>query len=282
MVCCFSPRCVLVLLIALATPVASFHSSRGPAGRSALFGRTSYDKHHPRQSKTALHSAALVALDTLFQSHAYAAAAITCGIKASSADLVAQKRQYRMRNETPIKYTMGDSVVVAAPKTTDLRRNIAFLVYGAVYQGLAQEYVYNHLYPAMFGSGTSAVVVLSKVLFDLCIQTTLVTLPIAYLTKALIFKYSAKEAFHRYWDDIKHHGLLKKYFMLWGPVQCITFSIIAEHYRVTFIACVSFFWLIIFSTIASKGPKKEVEEVVEEEHIPECELTDGLTCNIDG
>ena len=101
----------------------------------------------------------------------------------------------------------------------------------------------------------------------------------------------------RYWDDIRNHGLLKKYFLLWGPVQCVTFSVVPERYRVTFIACVSFFWLIILSTIASKatvpvkasannkivdfddGEDLDAEPV---EYVPECELADGLTCNIDG
>ena len=69
-----------------------------------------------------------------------------------------------------------------------------------------------------------------------------------------------------YMEDIRKHGLLTKYryFVLWGPVQCsmfnaqcITFSIIPEHFRVTFIAMVSFFWLIILSTIASRTPLKQ-------------------------
>jgi hypothetical protein len=71
----------------------------------------------------------------------------------------------------------------------------------------------------MFGSDTTLLVVLTKVCFDLFVQTTLVTLPIAYLTKALIYRYSPGEALSRYWDDINNHGLLKKYFWLWGPVQ---------------------------------------------------------------
>jgi hypothetical protein len=87
-------------------------------------------------------------------------------------------------------------------------------------------------------------------------HTTLLTLPLAYLTKAVIFRYSFREGIRRYWDDIRNHGLLLKYFALWGPVQCLTFSIVPEHMRVTFMACVSFFWLIILSSITSTLPKK--------------------------
>jgi len=284
-----SPRCCfLVLLVGLAAPVACFRASSPAAQSAGLFGGRGRvllkHQHHPRLSQTAHQSAALATLDAFFQSQPYAAAALTCGFKASTADLVAQNRDYRKRNEKRIEKMGADA---AAPKkTTDLKRNLAFVIYGALYQGASQEFIYNHIYPTLFGSGTGVVVVLSKVVFDLCIQTTLVTLPIAYLTKALIYKYSAQEAMQRYWDDIRNHGLLKKYFLLWGPVQCITFSIVPEHYRVTFIACVSFFWLIILSSIASKAPKKIVKAPVveeeDEEDIPECEFTDGLTCSIDG
>lgn len=238
-----------------------------------------------RTSNTLLQDAATVvaAIDVMFQSSPYTAAAITCGIKASSADWVAQKRQFRKREKTDATTTTTN---VDSGKT-DLKRNVAFLLYGAIYQGIAQEYIYNHLYPSIFGAGTSVSVVLSKVLFDLLVQTTLVTLPIAYLTKAVIYKYSAQEALRRYTDDIRNHGLLTKYFMLWGPVQCLTFSIIPEHYRVTFIACVSFFWVIILSTISNKIPKIKLAsepsvDVVKNEEFPQCELADGLTCNIDG
>lgn len=163
---------------------------------------------------------------------------------------------------------------------TDIQRNIAFLLYGSLYQGVAQEFIYNHLYPLYFGTGTDLRVVLVKVAFDLLVQTTLVTLPIAYLTKAIIYKYSFREAMQRYLDDVRNHGLLIKYFSLWGPVQCITFSIIPEHYRIAFIAFVSFFWLIILSTISSRIPKiKAIQPKVEADS---CDLVDGMTCNIDG
>jgi protein Mpv17 len=270
-------------------------------------------------SSTKLHSsvpitAVLTTLDTFWQTSPYAAAAIVCGFKASAADMVAQKRDYRKRAEkerkladeieaaklgsqepvddTPIIYNPdvsedGTTRNVAAVSTSlskkaDWKRNTAFLLYGSLYQGVAQEHIYNHLYPVWFGSGTSTTVVLAKVLFDLLVQTTLVTLPIAYITKSLIYRYSFREAMRRYVDDIRNHGLLKKYYLLWGPVQCITFSVVPEHWRVTFIAAVSFFWLIILSTIASKTKPNTFSAAIEEETVDECSLEDGLTCNIDG
>jgi hypothetical protein len=219
--------------------------------------------------KSALHlnsviASALGAADSFWRNSPYLAAALTCGFKASAADYVAQRRQATEESGNNISISNSDTKVVESggnvalavqsPARIDLRRNLAFIIYGSIYQGMAQEYIYNHLYPAFFGSGTDVVTVLTKVLFDLLVQTTLITLPIAYISKALIYRYSFGEALERYVNDIRKEGLLTKYFALWGPVQCITFSIIPEHFRMTFIALVSFFWLIILSTIASRTP----------------------------
>jgi hypothetical protein len=226
--------------------------------------------------------------DSFFRSSPYLAAGLTCGFKASAADFVAQNRQVKKEEkeaqEQQDSGNISENEDTATTTTTttragpDLQRNFAYIVYGAVYQGMSQEFIYNHVYPVLFGSGVDVVTVLSKVVFDLCVQTTLVTLPIAYMSKAIIYRYSFREAIRRYVDDIRNHGLLTKYFLLWGPVQCLTFSIIPEHFRVTFIAFISFFWLIILSTIASKTPV--VGKVVSGDE--ECLLEDGQTCRIEG
>jgi Mpv17 / PMP22 family len=259
-------------------------SARGKDG-------TSFTQLH--SSSVMMISTTVAALDTFWRTQPYLAAGLTCGIKASAADMVAQKRQFKLRREQQQQQDKDDdkdeeeksiraeNSRTSQNQTTDYQRNLAFLLYGAIYQGVAQEFVYNHLYPAWFGTGTSMKVVAIKVLFDLLVQTTLVTLPIAYLTKAIIYQYSFSEAMRRYVDDIKNHGLLKKYVLLWGPVQCLTFSIVPEHLRVTFIAFVSFFWLIILSTIASRTTTTATTTILIDNQ-DECSLEDGLTCNIDG
>jgi Mpv17 / PMP22 family len=250
------------------------------------------------------------AIDVFWRTNPFAAAAIICGVKASAADYVAQRRQIKSkRNSNKIK-KKNTSIVVAVGENennnnakADLRRNFAFILYGSLYQGMAQEFIYNHLYPVWFGTGTDPTTVLVKVVFDVTLQTTLVTLPIAYLAKALIFNYSWQEALARYTDDIQNHGLLKKYISLWFPVNCLTFSVVPEYLRVSWIAFVSFFWLIILSSIASRARvptapvvtvvsasnaiEIEAEAVVDandddEEEDEYCLLTDGTTCNIDG
>ena len=224
---------------------------------------------------SSFETACLAAADAFWKNSPYTAAAVFCGIKASAADFVAQRRHRTIESGKDLDVVMNKdgSLSVKQPEKVNLQRNMAYILYGSMYQGLTLEFIYNHLYPKMFGTGIDLVTVASKVMFDMLLQTTLVTLPIAYMSKAVIFRYSFREAFRRYIDDIKNHKLLVKYYMLWFPVMSITFSVVPEHFRVTFIAMVSFFWLIILSSIANKTP------VIQDE---ECSLVDGNTCNIDG
>lgn len=118
--------------------------------------------------------------------------------------------------------------------------------------------------------------VLTKVLADSLCVTPFICLPVAYVVKSVIFNYSLKEAFNRYRDDVVNNGLLVKYWSLWGPVQCLTFGVIPQHFRIVWIAFVSFFWLIIFSSITAKGQK---ERALADDS---CDLEDGMSCRIDG
>jgi len=219
---------------------------------------------------------ALSAVNAAFEYNPYAAGAIVAGFKAGTADILAQKRQIRKTIEAAEKALVGTTSTGSAATATstittldnqnddtttsirlDAKRTLAFLLYGAIYQGFAQEFTYNHLYPVLFGTDTSALTVLKKVFCDMCVQTPLLTLPIAYYSKALLAKNSFRDAMAHYFDDVMHRGLLFKFWGLWTPVQCLTFSVIPEHFRVSFIAMVSFFWVIILSSLSAS---REMEE----------------------
>eukprot|EP00580_Thalassiosira_gravida_P003184 CAMPEP_0201618146 /NCGR_PEP_ID=MMETSP0492-20130828/38179_1 /ASSEMBLY_ACC=CAM_ASM_000837 /TAXON_ID=420259 /ORGANISM="Thalassiosira gravida, Strain GMp14c1" /LENGTH=209 /DNA_ID=CAMNT_0048086631 /DNA_START=318 /DNA_END=947 /DNA_ORIENTATION=+ len=206
-----------------------------------------------------------------------ASAFVTCGFKASLADFVAQKRAAREEIEGDDDYNVdSDTIILGGIEETpfEKRRNFAFLLYGGFYQGMAQQIIFNGIFPFLFGQGQDVETVISKVLCDSMFVTPFICLPVAYVVKSVIFQYSLIEAFTRYKDDVLNNGLLVKYWSLWVPVQCLTFGVVPQHLRIVFIAFVSFFWLIIFSSIAAKGQKERDEEF--------CSLEDGVTCQIDG
>lgn len=266
--------CGVLTLCSCRNSVAAFGrvtpnaSSPWPHGRGVGNNRS-----NGRPITTSLDSTVIGVIDTFYKTMPLASAFLTCGVKASLADAVAQKRA--LANEAAELDENSEN------KTTILgniekRRNLAFLLYGGLYQGITQEIIFNEVFPIIFGQGTDLTTVISKVLFDSLCITPFLCIPVAYVVKSVIFQYSFGEAMSRYKDDVTNNGLLVKYWSLWSPVQCLTFSVVPQHLRIVWIAFISFFWLIIFSSIAAKGQKER--DLLDDS----CSLEDGLSCRIDG
>jgi protein Mpv17 len=145
-------------------------------------------------------------------------------------------------------------------KTVDqieFERNFAFILYGGLYQGIAQYFIYNVMFPLWFGPGSDITSVAVKVAFDMLVISPFLCLPIAYLTKATIYGQSWTEGLTKYKYDFIKKNLLGKYCSIWVPAQFCTFGLIPEHLRIPFIAVISFFWLIILSTVSSAEMESE-------------------------
>jgi hypothetical protein len=188
-------------------------------------------------------------VDGLWKQHPYLAAAIVCAIKAAAADLVAQRRPQQPRG--PSQSGSGKSSDQATAPI-DAKRTLSFVLYGALYQGMVQEFIYNNLYSRMFGDRPTLAVIAAKVGFDAIFHNALICVPMAYIVKAIVFRYSLMEGLRRYRDDVLHHGLLIKYYCIWIPVNFCVYAFIPKHFRITTMAFVSFFWMTILSTIASR------------------------------
>jgi len=214
-------------------------------------------------------------IDTFYQTAPYMSAFVTCGIKASAADLVAQKRSMGNNDETTNdeqqppsqsqlqsnqEFTLDMEAMkdVNVKDEVEVQRNIAFILYGGLYQGIAQQYIYNYLFPQWFGTGTDIHTVLTKVIFDLIVISPLLCIPIAYLVKAVIYGQTMTEGLEKYVDDVIHKNVLLAYYSIWFPAGLCSFGLVPDHLRIAFIAFVSFFWLIILSTISSS--KEALEE----------------------
>jgi len=196
-------------------------------------------------STTQLQSTgAFVVLDAFWKANPLIAAAVVCATKSTLADIVAQRRQQQQQQA---KSTSGGAFKL------DSRRTLSFMIYGALYQGMAQELIYNNFYTFLFGSATTARVVAKKVLFDAFFHNALVCIPMAYAVKAFVFQYSLVTGIRQYIDDVMHHGLLLKYYAIWMPVNAMIFTIVPTHWRITVMAVVSFFWMIVLSTISSRS-----------------------------
>mmetsp|Transcript_23491 Transcript_23491/g.50901 ORF Transcript_23491/g.50901 Transcript_23491/m.50901 type:complete len:239 (-) Transcript_23491:1140-1856(-) len=214
-------------------------------------------------------SSAASAINAFYKNNRFKGAFLTCSIKGCTADLIAQyiAAAKEKRNEdaneikskdnalsrlNPLKKTRGGDLAVVEKKkfSVDLRRSVMFLIYGGFYQGCAQEFIFNDILPYL-GKGTDMKTVAKKVAVDMAFISPLICIPMAYLVKGVLLGNSVLESYANYWDDVVNKGVLFKNWMIFMPVQCLTFSVIPEHFRVSFVACVSFFWMIMLSCILS-------------------------------
>jgi hypothetical protein len=188
--------------------------------------------------------------------------------KASSADCFAQfmsfKKSSLASRENNNETNDSDATTTSSSRSMSFsfKRNFALLCYGGFYQGCGQALIYNNLFSALFGVGTQPRTVMMKVSFDMLMVQPLVSLPIAYLIKAPIFGYSLADSMRRYVNDVKQQNLLKKCWMVWAPTQIVSFTFIPTHLRISFMACISFFWIILFSSISSSPSSKTENDVI--------------------
>jgi len=189
-------------------------------------------------------------------------------VKASVADGIAQarpiaikqKQQQKQNNdindqENPTFIDFSTLSTNSSSWIDDLefRRNIAYIIYGGIFIGALCHYEYDVLFPILFGTEHNLVTSIKEVLFDNFITAPIVWLPPAYFVKAVMYNYSLTEGLNRYINDITKNGLLKKYWTVWLPAQSVSFTVVPDHLRVVFMACVSFFWFILFSTVSASG-----------------------------
>jgi len=208
------------------------------------------------------------------------AAVLTCGVKASVADGIAQarpainKQQQKLNDDNNMNDQENPTFIDFSTLSTnystnswiddlEFRRNIAYIIYGGIFIGALCHYEYDVLFPILFGTEHTILTSIKEVLFDNFITAPMVWLPPAYFVKAVMYNYPLTEGLNRYINDITQNGLLKKYWTVWLPAQSVSFTIVPDHLRVVFMACVSFFWFILFSTVSSNSSSSSGDDELE-------------------
>lgn len=255
--CLMMPTILLLILFSRISAFLSAPSSvsdiircRSTPKRNKTDNRQQYHgvSSPPSPSLSALPVPSIVGVATFYKTWPLLAGFLTASTKGAIADRLAQ-----CRDVYTTKY--------------DWKRNISMALYSGTILGITCEIMYNRIFPVLFGVATAEKFNLSRVikmtLFDGFINAPLVWLPPAYITQALVYQYPIREAIKKYMNDIKEKGLLTKYWSLWLPMTTINFAIIPSHFRILFVACISFFWMIILSIVANNDQDTASSSAVE-------------------
>jgi hypothetical protein len=222
---------------AFGTPLSQHHSSSTAtrSGGSSIPTSSPFSIATPSTQSSSALSMSWAEVSQFYETYPIQSAVLTCGVKASIADGIAQFNAFTKSDEE---------------QTLELKRNLAYVLYGGIFVGIMCHVEYNEVFPLIFG--TTEPHVLEKVLLDNFFSAPFLWLPPAYLIKAMVYDYSAKEGMEKYWKDITQNGLLFRYWSIWLPAQTVSFSFVPDHMRVAFMAMISFFWFILFSSVASE------------------------------
>ncbi|KAL7543898.1 hypothetical protein ACHAXR_013421 [Thalassiosira sp. AJA248-18] len=191
---------------------------------------------------SALPLPSLASIGKFYKGYPLLAGFLTASTKAGIADSLAQYRD------------------VCTTKF-NIKRNLAMVMYSGTILGMTCEIMYNRLFPIIFGltPGVERTVFMcaKMTLFDGFINAPLIWLPPAYIAQAIVYRYPIREAIQKYVTDVKENGLLKKYWSLWLPMSMINFCFVPDHFRVAFVASISFFWMIILSIVANNSTDQD-------------------------
>lgn len=133
---------------------------------------------------------------------------------------------------------------------------------------MAQNYIYNVIYPAWFANDKSWSLIAKQVVVDNLVFAPFLCLHIAYVFKTAFTAgdlnlETLQQGIEKYLYDCMNKGLLTKYWSIWIPVQFMTFGVIPAHFRVAFVAAVSFFWIFILSSLVASADDEEVKLAAE-------------------
>lgn len=185
------------------------------------------ERYKTNLSAFQVHSTVLV-INNFYQTWPVASAFLTCGVKASVADLVAQMSDTSTSapSKTKLQASKSASVSEAAYQkkkslkfSFELPRNLAFLMYGAIYQGVFQYYLYNKWFPVWFGTKNDMITVTAKVMFDLIWIAPFICWPLAYLSKSIFSGGTFRDGLRKYIFDLKHTNLVRHFYMIWIPAK---------------------------------------------------------------
>jgi hypothetical protein len=129
----------------------------------------------------------------------------------------------------------------------DFRRTIAFMLYGGCYQGMSLHFIYNDVFHRLFGPNRAV----QKVMLSQLVMAPLLTLPVAYLFKGLVYGKTPLGAMEDYWIGLTQRGLLFSFWKLWVPIQFLIFTVIPVHLRIPFSSFFSFCWTVLLSRISN-------------------------------
>lgn len=139
--------------------------------------------------------------------------------------------------------------VVERRERLDRRRVLAMALFSGAFCGCCYHCIFNVVFPRAFGTAKSLGAILVKTGADGVIVFPFLYMPVFYVINDAVRLGSLSGVIQRWVEEIS--GSMQEYVKVWPATMLCVFTIIPVELRVSFIASVSFFWLIVLSIIAN-------------------------------
>ena len=153
-----------------------------------------------------------------------------------------------------LKGCMSDALAqkLEQKDTFDKKRNLAFSVFSGLYLGCGQHVVYNVWFTRVFGTKQNLGVGFRKCMADLFVHVPFLYLPLYYTFEDAVLKGTPSSGIQRLYlsDEPELPSVMMQYAKIFPVVHLVNFTVTPPEFRIGVVACVSFVWLVVLSTIS--------------------------------
>jgi hypothetical protein len=132
-------------------------------------------------------------------------------------------------------------------------------VFGGVYCGMGQHFLYNSLYPRLFGATQSFSVAGMQIMTECCVANPFIAMPLYYCCKAVIEGEGTVESgLAQYREEFWQ--VFQEYCLFWVPAHVVTFGFMPPQFRIAWVASVSVAYLSRLSFVSHQTELEEARQ----------------------
>jgi len=149
------------------------------------------------------------------------------------------------------KGLLADSLaqfVIERRRRIDGRRVVAMALFSGSFTGCAYHFIFNNIFLRMFGTSKSIPTITAQAGIDFIAVFPFLYMPTYLLFDELLRCGSIFGVPSRWCTELE--SSMRQYIKIWPPTMLCVFAVVPTELRVSFIASVSFVWLIILSVIS--------------------------------
>lgn len=154
-------------------------------------------------------------------------------------------------SDMPRCLTISLEPILDMPRVLDMQRALAMALFSGTFCGCGYHWIFNRGYSVIFGASTTWSTAIGKTIGDALVVFPLMYMPTFYFFDEVVRSGSLQRIPQRFWKEMG--SCMETYMYIWPIANMLMFKVVPAELKVTYIAAVSFGWLLILSYIAQQS-----------------------------